>query len=80
MLEIEDVHNYYPGEEDLRFPIITALRPQDFQTIYITKNGHKIIRIKQDCYSSRRRKKQKKRDRRKEIEEKRAGRVIRHVR
>jgi hypothetical protein len=70
MLEIEDVHNYYPGEEDLRFPIITALLPQDFQTIYIsfksnnwkkmhhiplkatTKNGHKIIRIKQDCYSS----------------------------
>ena len=36
MLEIEDVHNYYPGEEDLRFPIITALRPQDFQTIYIS--------------------------------------------
>lgn len=35
MLEIEDVHNYYPGEEDLRFPIITALLPQDFQTIYI---------------------------------------------
>lgn len=87
MLEIEDVHNYYPGEEDLRFPIITALRPQDFQTIYIsfksnnwkkmhhiplkatTKNGHKIIRIKQDCYSSRRRKKQKKRDRRKERRE-----------
>ena len=70
MLEIEDVHNYYPGEEDLRLPIITALLPQDFQTIYIsfksnnwkkmhhiplkatTKNGHKIIRIKQDCYSS----------------------------
>ena len=36
MLEIEDVHNYYPGEEDLRFPIITALLPQDFQTIYIS--------------------------------------------
>ncbi len=81
---LTETEKVYQGEEDLRFPIITALRPQDFQTIYIsfksnnwkkmhhiplkatTKNGHKIIRIKQDCYSSRRIKKQKKRDRRKE--------------
>lgn len=81
---LTETEKVYQGEEDLRFPIITALRPQDFQTIYIsfksnnwkkmhhiplkatTKNGHKIIRIKQDCYSSGRIKKQKKRDRRKE--------------
>lgn len=80
---LTETEKVYPGEEDLRFPIITTLRPQDFQTIYIslksnnwkkmhhiplkatTKNGHKIIRITQDCYSSRSRKKQKKRDRKK---------------
>lgn len=64
------------GEEDLLFPLITTCPKGGLSNNWkkmhhiplkaTTKNGHNIIRIKQDCYSSRRRKKQKKRDRRKE--------------
>lgn len=93
MLEIEDVHNYYPGEEDLRFPIITALLPQDFQTIYISfksnnwKKMHHIplkattkMVIKSFVLNRTVILPEEERNRRKEIEEKREGRLILHVR
>lgn len=70
MLEIEDVHNYYPGEEDLLFPLITTCPKGGLSNNWkkmhhiplkaTSINGYKIVKLKQEYCSSRSRKKQKK--------------------